>query len=431
MGLWKLLSLPNEHGHNVKTPGWLSPPEEAKKGSDTELLVLNPAFTLSRERAANLNKITQKLDHKILAIGAGALGSQVIINCSRAGYGNWIIVDKDYLLPHNLARNALYMPSIGYSKAHGIMSYSRQVLGEEAIAEAIMADVLEPEAELEKLNEAYKEVETILDMSASLSIPKHLVFNVESKARRISVFLNPSGTDLVILAEAHNREQRLDGLEMQYYQELIENKHLSRHLIVDGGYHRYARSCSDLTNRIPNNYVSSHAATVSQMLPRIIERQESFMGIWSIDEQDMSVTSHQIAVSNTITPKISNHYDAAGWTIITNEKLIDQLVSWRQKKLPNETGGVLVGIYDFERKIIYVAQSINSPSNSIEQSGSYIRGIENLPEKLKIYSNQTSGIVEYIGEWHSHPDDFCPSPSSDDKKLFKYMNCGGDNQVTK
>lgn len=421
LGLWKLLSLPNKHGQNVQTPGWLSPPEEAKTGSNTELLVLNPAFTLSRKRAANLNKITQKLDYRILVIGAGALGSQVITNCSRAGYGNWIIVDKDYLMPHNLARNALYMPSIGYSKAHGIMSYSRQVLGEEAISEAIMADVLEPEAKLEKLNEAYKEADIILDISASLSIPKHLVFNVKSKARRISAFLNPSGTDLVILAEAHNREQRLDGLEMQYYQELIENKQLHQHLIVDGEYHRYARSCSDLTNHIPNNYVSIHAATVSQILPRIIEREESFMGIWSINEHDMSTTSHNIAVSNTITPKISGCHDASGWTIITNRKLIDQLVSWRQKKLPDETGGVLVGVYDFERKIIYVAQSINSPPDSIERPTSYIRGTKNLPEKLEAYSNQTSGILEYIGEWHSHPDDFRPSPSDHDENLFEYI----------
>lgn len=146
------------------------------------------------------------------------------------------------------------------------------------------------------------------------------------------------------------------------------------------------------------------------------------MGIWSINERNMSVTSHQIVVSNMITPEISNYYDAAGWTVVTNRKFVDRLISWRQKKLPNETGGALVGIYDFERKIIYVAQSINSPSDSIEQSRSYIRGIEGLPEKLEIYSNQTSGIMEYIGEWHSHPNELCPSPSSDDEKLFEYMN---------
>lgn len=422
LGLWKLHSQTDRYGQHTRTPGWLIVPDETKKGTNTELLVLNPAFLLSRDRAAVLNKITQKLDHKILAVGAGALGSQAIVNCCREGYGNWVIVDKDYLMSHNLARNALYMPSVGYSKAFGVMSYANQLLGEKAIAEAIMADVLEPEAEADKLNRAYAEAEIILDMSASVSIPKHLVFNVESKARRISAFLNPSGTDLVILAEAHSREQRLDGLEMQYYQELIENENLSQHLIVDGGYHRYARSCSDLTNRIPNNYVAIHAATVSQMLPKIIEQQESFMGIWSINERNMSVTSHQIVVSNMITPEISNYYDAAGWTVVTNRKFVDRLISWRQKKLPNETGGALVGIYDFERKIIYVAQSINSPSDSIEQSRSYIRGIEGLPEKLEIYSNQTSGIMEYIGEWHSHPNELCPSPSSDDEKLFEYMN---------
>jgi tRNA A37 threonylcarbamoyladenosine dehydratase len=38
--------------------------------------------------------------------GAGALGSQLMNNLSRAGFGRWTIVDNDKLLPHNLARNA-------------------------------------------------------------------------------------------------------------------------------------------------------------------------------------------------------------------------------------------------------------------------------------------------------------------------------------
>ena len=40
-------------------------------------------------------------------MGAGALGSQVIITLARSGFGNWTIVDEDDLLPHNLARHAL------------------------------------------------------------------------------------------------------------------------------------------------------------------------------------------------------------------------------------------------------------------------------------------------------------------------------------
>lgn len=421
LALWKMESVTNKGVQEVKTPGWLLESDNTKRGANIELFVLNPIFHLSRDLAAYFNKVTQKLEQKILGIGAGALGSRIIENCSRAGYGDWTIVDKDYLLPHNLARHVLHIYSVGYSKAHGMMHYSKQVLGEEMSFEAIMADVLEPGAELEKLNDVYLKADVILDMSASIAVPKRLVFDIESEARRISVFLNPSGTDLVILAESKDRRQRLDYLEMRYYQELIDNEQLQQHLLVEGEHHRYARSCSDLTNRIPNSHVSTHAAIVSRMLPKIIENPDSFTGIWSINESDMGIAPHQIAISDPITPEISSHYDAAGWTIVTNRQLIEQLVSWRQNRLPKETGGVFVGIYDFERQIIYVARSINSPSDSIECPTSYIRGIEGLEGKIATYNKQTSGIIEYIGEWHSHPNGFEPKPSDDDNRLFEYI----------
>jgi len=44
---------------------------------------------------------------KILQIGVGSLGSQLLNNCIKAGFGQWTLVDNDIFLPHNVARHKL------------------------------------------------------------------------------------------------------------------------------------------------------------------------------------------------------------------------------------------------------------------------------------------------------------------------------------
>ena len=54
---------------------------------------------------------------KVVVVGAGTLGSQIITTLARSGFGTWTIVDEDDLLPHNLARHALNGFYVGHSKA--------------------------------------------------------------------------------------------------------------------------------------------------------------------------------------------------------------------------------------------------------------------------------------------------------------------------
>ena len=45
----------------------------------------------------------------------------------------------------------------------------------------------------------------------------HFVHDISSNARRILIFLSPSGNDSVMLTEDVNRKITLDCLEIQYY----------------------------------------------------------------------------------------------------------------------------------------------------------------------------------------------------------------------
>lgn len=421
LGIWELTKIEGGDGIERTTPGLLVLTNIQKAGQDANLWILNPLFTLSRTTAAYLNGIDNPQNHKILSIGAGALGSQVLINSVRAGYGNWISVDKDYLSPHNLARYGLNGTAIGYCKSDVVSEYAKTIIDEDDVAKAIIADIIDPKDREHELCEAYAAADIILDMSAALSVGKHIAFEAQSDARRISMFLNPSGTDLVILAEDAVRKIRLDHLESQYYREISEREEFSQHLAIDNKYARYGRSCGDFSSTIPHDFVSLHSAIASRMLRSIAKKPEAFVGIWKIDSQNMSVTSHQIEADLPVIPNISNIYRAEDWIIYTYPKLLTRIYALREAKLPCETGGILIGSYDFQRKIIYAVDTVPSPADSVEKLSSYIRGSSGLKDKIVAIGKKTAGMLEYIGEWHSHPDDYNPSPSECDRRLFEHM----------
>ena len=97
---------------------------------------------------------------------------------------------------------------------------------------------------------------------------------------------------------------------------------------------------------------------------------------------------------------------------------MEQLYSQRREKLPNETGGILIGSYDFSRNVCYIVDSIVSPPDSKEYPNAYIRGCKGLLEHISRIEECTIENLTYIGEWHSHPT-ASTKASSDDMVLLK------------
>jgi len=91
---------------------------------------------------------------------------------------------------------------------------ANEMLKGENVTDAIVGDILNPSLQ-KGLNSVYNKVQVILDASTSITVARHLALDVNSSARRLSFFLNPSGTDCVILAEDKNRKITLDVLEIQ------------------------------------------------------------------------------------------------------------------------------------------------------------------------------------------------------------------------
>lgn len=399
--------------------GYLIPIDHNKIGQQIRVGMLNPISSFSRERAAGFNGFSSENNKKVAIVGLGALGSQIFMNLIRAGYGKWTLIDEDFLLPHNLARHVLPGIFIGGAKSRWMAEFANRTIDGDPIADWIVVDVLNPLESSEtsqKVKEAFGSTEIILDASASVTVARHLALDIDSSARRMSVFLNPQGTDITILAEDSERETTLDSLEMQYYRHLINENCLKNHLQRNHELIRYAPSCRDVSSTIPQDFVALQAAICSRAIHQLSSNEQAFMSIWRTNEDQISTQRYSFSVRNSVKYKIGE------WILCTDEGFIDKVHETRANKLPNETGGILVGSYDMQRKIVYVVDCLPSPPDSEEWPTLYIRGCQGLRSQIAEVQQVTENQLKYVGEWHSHPLNCSVKPSQDDLQVFDWLS---------
>lgn len=375
--------------------------------------ILNPLFTLSAEGAAHSNGTTADAN-PFVAVGAGALGSQVLMNLVRCGYGTWTIIDRDFLYPHNLARHALDGSAVGHPKAVALARQVSSIRDGETASTALVADLLDPGDSEPAIYKACTEARGILDLSASVPVARALARSVPGNTRRVSLFLNPSGSELVMLAEDEKREIKLDHLEHQLYRELLTNPALANHFAREQGRIRYARSCRDISSTLPQHLVGLHAAIASKAFRDAMSQPGAVIRIWHAGP-DLQVNALAFEAQKV-------HEHAVGpWTVCTDEAFIRKIRTLRLSKLPNETGGILIGSFDLERRIIYLVDTVASPPDSEEWPTLYIRGASGLAAQVNRIGEQTAGMLQYVGEWHSHPRGVPALPSGDDCKVFLWL----------
>ena len=394
--------------------GLLLSPDTSKSGDNVGLDVLNVSFELTRSMAAKLNGNTAVDNVRIVSVGAGALGSQTALNLARSGFGTWTIIDHDRLMPHNIARHTLSGVFIGSNKAEAIAFVANTIVSDAELFSSLSVDVLSPGKQNEDVRTAFRNAEVILDMSTSLAVARKIACDVVSDARRISLFMTPSGHDLVLLAEDKNRTAPLDALEMQYYRAVANNQALAEHLQTSGQRSRYGQSCRDITSTLPQNLVGLHAAIGARAIRNAIADPGATVAIWRADD-----CGNVRRVD--VTPAAVIHHRTQSWTVVTDEGLMEKLSTLREDRLPNETGGVLLGSFDLARMILYIVDALPSPPDSEEWPTLYIRGRKGLCQAVESLEEKTHGMLEYIGEWHSHPQGTRTAASCDDLMVFAWL----------
>lgn len=338
-------------------------------------------------------------------VGAGSLGSAMLNLWGRSGWGSWTVIDKDHIKPHNLSRHVAYSQHIGETKVLAVAQLHDAVMQGASQVTPIFGDA--SDCQQAPVNAALSNAKLVVDASTTLEYPRIASTN-DSAARHISVFVAPNGNAAVLLAEDEKRLFRLRTLEAQYYRALIQEAWGQQHL--DGNLSSFwsGASCRDISMVMPYSRISGHASTLAEQIPIAAARPVAQIRVWEREPTQGGISVYDVPVL----PERRLKFD--GLDLFIDDGAERQLRALRSANLPNETGGILLGYYDFNVGAVVVVAGLPAPSDSKSSPGSFERGVKGLADAVNEASRRTAGIVGYIGEWHSHPRGHSAAPSRDD-----------------
>ncbi|MDE2823360.1 MAG: ThiF family adenylyltransferase [Chloroflexota bacterium] len=374
------------------------------------LQCLHPVSELSMGTAARVAGREPDL-RCLVAIGEGAIGSQIVSNLIRMGFGSWTLVDHDLVLPHNLSRYALLGRAYGLPKAHCMAAALSSTITDSKV-EPLFCDVLDPGSQAKQLAARLDEAEIVFDFSASTAVARHLSNDNSWKARRVSFFLNPSGRCLVMLAEDTSRSVPLDELEAQFYRLVARTDSLRAFYQEKPESLRYGGACSDTSMHLPQDRVALHSALAASAVQQLSDG--AFISVWRLTE-DLAIDRYRVDGATC------RWFEDAGWYVGIDAELVTDLLAQRSEALPSETGGVLVGMVDAHRKRILLVDAVAAPPDSEKWPTAFIRGSVGLCKEVEQIQEWTGQAAHYVGEWHSHPLGKPLGMSNDDRCVLDFV----------
>lgn len=347
----------------------------------------------------------------ISAIGLGALGSQVVLNLARQGFSGWRLVDHDILLPHNFARHGLSAGFSGRSKADAVAQEIRWISDEAAVKAYPRS--------FHNLRDARKEIlntSAIMDFSASYSLFMDLC--CESKRpRALSAYLSDGGFTSVLISEDREKEIRLDDIDLQLKIQALTSPAIGTiYRAREGNQLVYSTSCNSQTAVMPQDLVSIHAGIITRQIKENLLESNSRVYVNVVSQEGFSVKVDQFSPCGVIVK------DANPWQLRISRLVVDAMNGYRNLKLPNETGGVLIGWISNHKKIIYVGKALPAPADSVERPYYFIRGKKGLYAEVQGIAKKSNNDLRYVGEWHSHPIGKSVGQSADDLRSMAKLS---------
>ncbi|MBA9077082.1 ThiF family adenylyltransferase [Rufibacter quisquiliarum] len=390
--------------------------KEGKKWDDKSvvhpMMNLNPLSPFRAKAVSGFEAL--KSIEKVLVIGCGAVGSKAIFHLAKSGSTDLTLVDNDSILPHNLARHALLGDSLWQNKAEAVKSeieklFPNQKLNVKTYNESIVELFNSETNTLDIRNHNF-----IIDATASNIVEKFLTYsNLPSHIRYSRMEIGDEGNLGILRIEGASRNPRMDDLKMLTYDLAIEDTSLSEWLIrnknsqqngsaADEGI-TIGLNCSSDSVKLADETVSLHTSTIVAGLRNTIYKEEhdgkilfnhiSLKAGFKVNAQEVKFGSLDILKARNL----------QGWEVRLKNGIADQLFKQLSLNSPNETGGLLVGRTDLRNKTIYVTRFLDAPEDSIMTPYLFTRGITGISKIIKRVRKLTGGMLDFVGEWHTHP----------------------------
>jgi integrative and conjugative element protein (TIGR02256 family) len=355
----------------------------------------------------------QTASFKGVLAGVGALGSTIAELWAKEHWGEWGFIDPDILKSHNIIRHIAKDFHVGKYKAdivQNMVSLNYQDNYYRAFAIAASANNFKNE----EVKKVISEANFFVDATTTIEVPRDISQNTDVP-RAVSVFLTPSGKDSVLLLESSDRSIKLDSLEAQYYKFIINTEWGKYHLEGHKGNIRVGAGCRAVSVIISYEFIQFHASMLARQIRLLRNQPEAYVCVWSCNSETGAMSAYKIPAC---LPEV---YKCGDWNVMIDIDLKEKISKTRMSQLPKETGGVIIGYIDQKLQNIYVVEMLNAPPDSDADQSGFTRGVANLKTELEEVRRRTAYMVDYIGEWHSHPPFISAYPSGIDRLLIQEL----------
>lgn len=353
---------------------------------------------------------------KLLFLGCGAVGSKFALHLVKSGgCKKMTFADYDDLSPHNLVRHGLLSESLGVNKAQAMKDVVEKIFYADkdsiditAIKENIM-DIF-----LKGNHDILRQHKWLIDATAAINIRDVLIDQKLPSSLSIARCEIADNGKLGFLSiEGPNRNPRLDDMLFYLYDLAIDNAEISNWLqstkkqrdsnpetnLEEIG---IGISCSSETMRLGDDSVSFHTSLFSLGFNKkcIDTRSRGFLQISCNDlsKSTCYVHSHEIAPVSILRDEFHKN-----WEIRITASARAKIMECLRASGRNETGGLLIGQIDSKNKRVYITRILTAPPDSRCWPYAFERGVLDVPEDVKMIREKTGGMIDYVGEWHTHP----------------------------
>lgn len=396
---------------------WVAFELRRKKAKERCLWDVNTHIVLESfsQDIARLTSGFKVKDKRIILVGAGALGSEVCESIARSGTSQVVLIDNDTLQPHNLARHTLNTHEIGEYKADALAK-KVNFLYDTEICTGIHEDFFDISMDRQKILDG---CDCIIDCSASSGIQARLGEWVPKEKPILCGFQVDKGNGTVLLYSPNVEYSEPAMLEAILVTELREEPLIARWMKESGTIVELGGGCSSISSLISSSVVKLGSGWLTDRLLRMVES-----GNWPT-EPFIEILEYHPNTGKVMTKKLDinvpMYHMACGWRVFTTRRVFEGIEKYAKIELPNETGGVLIGRLDRQRRTVYITEAWKAPKDSCSTRCGFSRGLAGLKNKIAMLEKDTNEYLSYVGEWHSHPPCGGTGLSSIDSATAKRM----------
>lgn len=345
--------------------------------------------------------------------GCGALGSKVSMEMARMGYLKQRLYDNDILMPHNLVRHEIASEyAVGLNKAQIMEMEIKSMYGNDA-------EITSFDANSFSCTDLTDE-EIIVDCTAS---ERNLYWScvndiIKNRFIRCEIFMN--GKLGAIFIEGKYRTPDVHDMRVALWYKATENdiiKQWLNHENENNIEFHIGFGCSSDTLVLDDATINNHASIVPHCINKYSKLDNGTLIINYFDKDEL--TNNLISVFD-IKKYISWKTDGE-WTVHCPCEISEQLTKISSENTENM--GIWFGHINERMKRITIADTF-IPEDNKRSGGMVTGGVKGVEAKIRKIVKNTGGLINYIGEWHTHPKGYA-IPSQMDEKAFKMIpkNC--------